>query len=139
LILSACGCEDYDDILQDAVDIDDDDDEDEEEEEEEGDDTNGNSSSGKIESLSTLDTIDREQEGGGRTKEPVLKMGVMLKKLHLDPGSFSSLIDSLKTFIKSSPSSSERTILSCYVADRYGIAVLFCAVKCCSELWCGVL
>jgi hypothetical protein len=135
LILSACGCEDYDDILQDTLDIDDDDDD----EEEEGDDTDENGSSSKIKSLSTLHTIDREKVGGGSTKEPVLKMGVMLKKLHLDPGSFSSLIDSLKTFIKSSPSSSERTILSCYVADRYETAVLICSLLCRKVLFRAVV
>jgi hypothetical protein len=127
LILSACGCEDYDDILQDTPDRDDDDDE--EEEEEDGSDIDIGGSHSKMKTISAIQTADREQGqekvqeegagiGGTGTRDPILKMGVMLKKLHLDPGSFSSLIESLKTFIKSSPSSSERTILSCYVADR---------------------
>ena len=51
-------------------------------------------------------------------ENPILKMDVMLKKLHADPSTFSALTDSVKSFLLSLPNSSERTILGCYVAER---------------------
>ena len=56
--------------------------------------------------------------GESSNENPVLKMDVMLKKLHADPGTFSALTDSVKSFLLSLPNSSERTILGCYVAER---------------------
>ena len=59
-----------------------------------------------------------ENENENGNEETVLKITVMIKKLHSDPGSFSALIDSIKLFLKSLPNATERTILSLYVADR---------------------
>jgi hypothetical protein len=42
----------------------------------------------------------------------------MLNKLHLDPSAFNSLIESINKFIISLRLSSERTILSCYTAEK---------------------
>ena len=100
--MSACGCEDYDDEMikknRSGIDNDSDsyaDDDDDDDEDEDDDDS------------------DNKKE-----KKIILKMTVMIKKLHADPGSFSSLINSIKKFLISLPSATERTILSMYVADR---------------------
>ena len=120
LILSTCGCLDYEEIL-----IENNDDEYEEEEDDDDDDNydNPNSDKYKAQELKKLQRKERE-ELKEILKElppnvPILKMAVMVKKLHLDPGSFSSLTDSIKKFLKSLPDPTERTILSCYVAERY--------------------
>ena len=98
--MSACGCEDYDDemIKKNRSEIDNDSDSytDDDDDEDEDDDDSDNKKEKKI----------------------ILKMTVMIKKLHADPGSFSSLINSIKKFLISLPSATERTILSMYVADR---------------------
>ena len=97
--MSACGCEDYDDLLR--TDSENEDKEDIDNEEDEGDDEE------KIKSA-----------GESSDENPILKMDVMLKKLHADPSTFSALTDSVKSFLLSLPNSSERTILGCYVAER---------------------
>ena len=119
LILSTCGCIDYEEIL-----IENNEEEEEEEDDDDDDDyENVNSDKYKEQELKKLQRKERE-EIKEILKElpsnvPVLKMAVMVKKLHLDPGSFSSLTDSIKKFLISLPDPMERTILSCYVADRY--------------------
>ena len=109
MILSACGCEDYDDLLRVDVSTDNDDDGDNDNEDED-DETFENSRKNKKKKNSMDDN---------KNENPVLKLDVMLKKLHADPGTFSALTDSVKSFLVSLPNSSERTILGCYVADRY--------------------
>ena len=101
--MSACGCEDYDDemIKKNRSEIDNDSDSHTDEDDDEDDDDNDD------------DDSDNKKE-----KKIILKMTVMIKKLHADPGSFSSLINSIKKFLISLPSATERTILSMYVADR---------------------
>ena len=101
--MSACGCEDYDDLLRTDSENEDkeDNDNDNDNEEDEGDDEE------KIKSA-----------GESSDENPILKMDVMLKKLHADPSTFSALTDSVKSFLLSLPNSSERTILGCYVAER---------------------
>lgn len=47
-----------------------------------------------------------------------LKINIMLNKLQMDPSAFNSLIESINKFIISLRLSSERTILSCYTAER---------------------
>ena len=100
LILSACGCEDYDDLLrtETSTQIEDDDDD-----------------GAQIENV-----IENKNKNiaGNVNDNPILKIDVMLKKLHSDPGTFSALTDSVKSFLVSLPNSSERTILGCYVAER---------------------
>jgi hypothetical protein len=103
LILSACGCEDYDDLLHTDSENEDKEDTDNEKDEDEGAGMGGDKIRSTVESSS---------------ENPVLKMDVMLKKLHADPSTFSSLTDSVKSFLLSLPNSSERTILGCYVAER---------------------
>ena len=106
--MSACGCEDYDDELikknRSAADNDDNDDNDDDDDDDNNDDDDDD------------DNNKKKKEG-----KIILKMTVMIKKLHSDPGSFSSLINSIKKFLVSLPSATERTILSMYVADRYEI------------------
>lgn len=102
LILSACGCEDYEEKISTKKLS-------EMENGKENDDDNEN------------DNEDENENGNGNengNEETVLKITVMIKKLHSDPGSFSALIDSIKLFLKSLPNATERTILSLYVADR---------------------
>ena len=99
--MSACGCEDYDDLLRTDSENEDKEDNDNDNEEDEGDDEE------KIKSA-----------GESSDENPILKMDVMLKKLHADPSTFSALTDSVKSFLLSLPNSSERTILGCYVAER---------------------
>lgn len=103
LILNACGCEDYDDLLRTDSENEDKEDTDNEEDEDEG----ARMSGDKIKST-----------GESSYENPVLKMDVMLKKLHADPSTFSALTDSVKSFLLSLPNLSERTILGCYVAER---------------------
>lgn len=105
--MSACGCEDYDDLLRTDNENDDKEDTDNEEDEGEGEGEGAGMSEDKIKS--TRESIN---------ENPILKMDVMLKKLHADPSTFSALTDSVKSFLLSLPNSSERTILGCYVAER---------------------
>ena len=101
--MSACGCEDYDDLLR----TDSEDEGKEDTDHEDDDDEGAGMSEDKMKST-----------GESSNENPVLKMDVMLKKLHADPGTFSALTDSVKSFLLSLPNSSERTILGCYVAER---------------------
>jgi hypothetical protein len=103
LILSACSCEDYDDLLR----TDNHNEDKEDTDNEDGDDEGAGMSEDKIKGT-----------GESSHENPVLKMDVMLKKLHADPSTFSALTDSVKSFLLSLPNSSERTILGCYVAER---------------------
>ena len=106
--MSACGCEDYDDLLRidSSTDEDDDDDDDDD-----NDETVENS-------IRNKNKKNKKSMNDDKNENPVLKIDVMLKKLHADPGTFSALTDSVKSFLVSLPNSSERTILGCYVADR---------------------
>ena len=111
--MSACGCEDFDDELikknRSAADNTDNDDNDINDDN--FDDNNNDDD----------DDDDDDNDKNEKERKIILKMTVMIKKLHSDPGSFSSLINSIKKFLVSLPSATERTILSMYVADRYEI------------------
>ena len=110
MILSACGCEDYDDLLRiDSSTNEDEDDDDDDDDDETVESSIKNKNKNKNKNKSMNDD---------KNENPVLKIDVMLKKLHADPGTFSALTDSVKSFLVSLPNSSERTILGCYVADR---------------------
>ena len=113
MILSACGCEDYDDLLRVDVSTDDDDDDNEDDDDDDNDDD-----ADEIVENSKKNKNKKNSMDDNKNENPVLKIDVMLKKLHADPGTFSALTDSVKSFLVSLPNSSERTILGCYVADR---------------------